>query len=157
MKTLVLGMGNPILSDDSVGIRIVNDLKSKINEIKLKNVTIEDSSAGGLRLLDKLTGFDTVIIIDAIQTTNGKVGQVYRLSPEDFNITRYATSPHDVNFITAINLGKQCNLKMPDEIIFFAIEVQDVTNFSEKCTPEVEACIPQVVKQVMNELEQYKD
>ncbi|MCX6012845.1 MAG: hydrogenase maturation protease [Chloroflexi bacterium] len=154
MKTLVLGMGNPILSDDSVGIRVVNDLKSKFNESEVKDIILEEASAGGLRLLDKLIGFDKAIIIDAIQTKNGKVGQVYRLSPEDFNITRYATSPHDVNFVTAIDLGKHLNLKMPGEIVFFAIEVLDVTNFSEKCTPEVEDCIPQAVNMVLEELKQ---
>lgn len=41
---------------------------------------------------------------------------------------------------------------MPEEIIIFAIEVQDVTTFSEKCTPEVEQVIPKVVEMVAREL-----
>jgi Ni,Fe-hydrogenase maturation factor len=42
---------------------------------------------------------------------------------------------------------------MPQEITIFAVEAKDVTSFSEKCTPEVEQAIPEVVKMVLEELD----
>ena len=149
MKTLVLGLGNPILSDDSVGFRVAQAIMGRFDE---KEATVMESDLAGLSLLDLLLGYDKVIIIDSIQTREGKVGQVYRLSPEDFAATRHAVSPHDVNLITALELGKRLGLEMPREIIILAIEVQDVTTFSESLTPEVERAIPRVVEMVAHEL-----
>jgi hydrogenase maturation protease len=112
-----------------------------------------ESDLAGFSLLDLLLGYDKVIIVDSIQTEGGKVGQIYRLSPQDFATTRHAASPHDVNLITALELGKRLNLEMPKKITIFAIEVEDVTTFSEKCTPKVERVIPQVVQMVAEEVE----
>ncbi len=149
MKTLILGMGNPILSDDGIGIHVARALEGRVNQ---PGVTVTETSMGGLNLLDLLANFDRVIIIDAIQTAGGKVGQVCRLKPEAFNATRHASTPHDVNFATALELGKKLGLALPSQIDIFAIEVADVTTFSEKCSPEVERAIPVVADMVMGEL-----
>lgn len=149
MKTLVLGLGNPILSDDSVGFRIAAELENRYDE---QEVTVMATDLAGLSLLDLILGYDKVIIIDSIQTREGKVGQVHRLDAEDFTTTRHAASPHDVNLATALELGKRLGLAMPQEVTIFAIEVQDVTTFSESCTPRVERAIPKVVHRVAKEL-----
>jgi len=117
-----------------------------------EKVTVMESDLAGLSLLDLLQGYHRVIIIDSIQTRDGKVGQVCRLSPEDFAPTRHAVSPHDVNLLTALELGKRLGLEMPQEIVIYAIEVEDVRTFSEKCTPQVERVIPKVVEMVAGEL-----
>jgi Ni,Fe-hydrogenase maturation factor len=41
---------------------------------------------------------------------------------------------------------------MPEKITVFAVEAKDITNFGEKCTPEVEKAIPEVVKMVLEDL-----
>ena len=99
MKTLILGLGNPILSDDGVGVRVAWVLEGRLNEAE---VTVMETSMAGLNLLDLLVNFDRAIIIDAIQTVGGKAGQIYRLEPEVFDATRHAATPHDVNFATAL-------------------------------------------------------
>ncbi len=149
MKTLVLGLGNPILSDDGVGIRVVQELESNLDH---EDVTVMEASIVGLDFLDLLAPYDRAIIIDAIQTREGKVGQVYRLEPEAFVATQHASSPHDVNFATALELGKRLGLPLPQQITIFAIEVQDVTTFSERCTPEVMAAIPKCARMIIQEL-----
>jgi len=152
LKNLVLGLGNPILSDDSVGFHVVQALKGRFDE---EQVTVMESDLAGLSLLDLLVGYDRVIIVDSIQTVAGKVGQVYRLGPDDFVTPRHAVSPHDVSLATALELGKRLGLEMPKEIVIFAIEVQDVINFGEKCTPEVEQAIPKAVEMVAEEVESH--
>jgi len=149
MKTLVLGMGNPILSDDGVGIKVAQEVGEKLNS---PQVTVAETSAAGLRLLDSIVGYDKVIIIDAIQTKKGRAGQIYRMKPEDFSFAKHLSSPHQINLVTALELGKMLNLVMPQEITIFAVEAKDITSFSEKCTPEVERAIPEVVKMVLEEL-----
>ncbi len=148
MKTLILGLGNPILSDDGVGLCVARALKSLV----APDITVMEDSLAGLDFLDVLAGYKRVIIVDAIQTKAGRVGQIYRLKPETFATTRHAANPHDVNLATALEHGKQLGLALPDQIIIFGIEVEDVTTFSEDCTPAVKAAIPDCVNMVMNEL-----
>jgi hydrogenase maturation protease len=149
MKTLVLGIGNPILSDDGAGIKVAHEVGGKLND---PQVTVAETSAAGLSLLDSIVGYDKVIIIDAIQTEKGRAGQIYRMGTEDFSFTKHFSSPHQINLATALELGKMLNLAMPREITIFAVEAKDITSFSEKCTPEVERAIPEVVKMVLQEL-----
>ena len=149
MKTLVLGLGNPILSDDAVGIRIAHEVGKNLND---PQVTVAETSAAGLNLLDSIVNYDEVIIIDAVQTEKGQAGQIYRMELEDFSLTKHFSSPHQINLITALELGKMLNLAMPRKITIFAVEAKDITTFSEKCTPEVEQAIPKLVNMVLQEL-----
>lgn len=150
MKTLVLGLGNPIVTDDGVGFAVAGELRKKLDR---EDVAVEESSLGGLSLLDIITGFDKVVLVDAIQTVGGEPGHVYRLEPDDFDATMHAASPHDVNFATALKFGQEMGLDMPREIVIFAIEVEDVTTFSEQLTAKVAAAVPRCVETVMEELD----
>ena len=150
MKTLVLGMGNPILSDDGAGIRVAQEVSEKLND---PQITVAETSEAGLNFLDSIVGYDKVIIIDAIQTEEGNTGQIYRMGPEDFSLTKHFSSPHQINLATALELGNMLNLAMPQKITIFTVEAKDVTSFSEKCTPAVEQAIPEVVKMVLEELD----
>jgi hydrogenase maturation protease len=149
MKTLVLGLGNPILSDDGLGIRVAREVTGQIHD---PQVAVSESSSAGLSLLDSIASYGRLIIIDAIQTKEGNVGQIYRLGLEDFSLTRYFSSPHPLNLATTLELGKMLGLAMPQEVTIFAVEAKDVSTFSEKCTPEIERVIPEVVGMVLDEL-----
>ena len=149
MKTLVLGLGNPILSDDSAGCRVAMALQDKL---RLPDVDIREDSIAGLDFLDTLAGYDRTIIIDAIQTAKGTPGQIYRFGPEILNSTRHAANIHDVNLATALELGKKLKMSLPRDITIFAIEAEDVTSFSEECTPGVMQAIPACVEMVIQEL-----
>ena len=151
MKTLVLGLGNSILSDDGVGIKVAQRLSEKLRD---PQVTVTESSLAGISVLDFVVGYDQVIIIDAIQTKEGNVGQIYRMGPEDFSFAKHLSSPHQINLVTALELGKMLNLAMPQKITIFAVEAKDITTFGEKCTPEVERAIPEVAEMVLEELDE---
>lgn len=145
-----MGLGNPILSDDSVGIRVAEALQSRFNQ---EDITVMETSLAGLNMLDLLADYDRAIIIDAIKTVRGRVGQIYRLEPEAFAATQHTANPHDVNFATALELGKRLALPLPQQITIFAIEVADTTTFSEECTPDVRQAIPVCVKMILEELQ----
>ena len=149
MKTLIIGLGNPIRCDDGVGNRVAQVLAKEINN---PDVTVTETNAGGLGLLDFMPGYERVVIIDAIQTPEGKAGQVYRLSQADLATPNYSCGTHTIDLAAALELGTKLGSRMPQEVIIFAVEVADVTTFSEECTPEVERAIPEVVGLVLAEL-----
>ncbi len=148
-KTLILGLGNPIMSDDGVGMAVARALEDKIDP---KTATVAEASVGGLNLLDLLAGYDRVIMIDAIKTEGGRAGQIYRIDPEALKTTRHTASPHDINLATALELGKKLGMKMPKKIDIFAIEAADTEHFSEACTPTVAAAIPVCVEMILREI-----
>jgi len=146
MKTLVLGIGNPILSDDSVGMRVAMELKSRPGKgyFDVKWASIE-----GLSTLDEITGYERLILIDSIKTGKGKPGDVYKLSLRDLNFASHLSSSHGVDFATAVELGKRVGYKIPEIIEIYAIEVEDNTTFAEDCTPKVKLKIPKIVDEII--------
>jgi len=149
LKTLILGLGNPLRCDDGVGNKVAQILGKEIDD---SEITVTETNAVGLGLLDLLKGYQRAIIIDAIQTREGKPGQVHRLSLQDLGTLHYPPTTHDVDLATAVELGTKLGLALPREITIFAIEVADITTFSEECTPQIERAIPKVVKLVLREL-----
>ena len=149
MKTLVMGLGNPILSDDGVGVHVARELKDKLDQ---QEVTVIETSMASLGLLDLLVGYDRAIIIDAIRNKEAEAGQIYRLEPRAFDDTYCASTPHDVNFAAALEMGYKLGLSLPQKIVIFAIQAEDVTTFSERCTPKVAQVIPTVADMVIREL-----
>jgi hydrogenase maturation protease len=148
-KTLILGLGNPILSDDGVGTAVARELESRL---ELQEATVIEASLGGINLLDLLVGYERVIIVDAIKTGVGRPGQIYRLDPSALASIRHTGSSHDINLVTALELGKKLKLAMPSQIDIFAIEVAETELFSEACTPAVAAAIPVCVEMILEEL-----
>ena len=150
LKTLILGLGNPILMDDGVGIEVVRALKPRMDD---PQVTLHESSLGGLNLLDILAGYDRAIIVDAIQTRGGTVGDVYHLRLDDFEPCLHVSCAHDVDLVTALELGRKIGLRLPRDITIVAVEVQEVTTFGEECTPLVQVAVGTAVDVVLQELE----
>jgi hydrogenase maturation protease len=150
LKTLVLGLGNPILTDDGVGIQIVRSLAGQLDR---PDVDVAEASLGGLRLLDKAVGYDRLVLVDAIQA-EGRAGQVYRLGPNDLRSSLHVASSHDLSLPAALELGRRLGLALPEDgaITIVAVEVEDVLTFGEVCTSQVQAAIPRAVQMVMHVL-----
>ena len=146
MKTLILGFGNPILTDDAVGIRIAEELEGQFPDI-----TVEATSEAGLSILDEVTGYDKLIIIDSIKTGKGKPGELYKLTLEDLKPRSDFSSSHGLDIATAFKLGEKLGYPMPGQVSIYAVEVKDNTTFGEGCTPEIEQSISLIVGQIIKE------
>jgi hydrogenase maturation protease len=153
-KTLVLGLGNPILTDDCVGIHIIRAAASRCSQVN--SVVFAEASVGGLRLLDLLTGYDRVILVDAIQTCDGQPGDVYRVGPGDLLQSLHSGSTHDLSLPGALALGRGMGMNLPsdEDITILAVEVEEVLTFGETCTPAVMAAMPGTVEAVLAELKE---
>jgi len=149
MKTLILGLGNSVRADDGVGLYVARALQEKINS---PDIIISESPGAGLDILELLTGYDRVILIDAIQTVGGQAGQVYCLGVQTFKTTRHALNPHSADIATSLEVGRRLGLPLPSIITIFAIEIADADSFSEECTSAVSRAIPVCVDMILKEL-----
>jgi len=146
MNTLILGIGNPILTDDGVGIKIARKIKEGNPELEV----IETSEAG-IALLDLIAGYDKLVIIDSVKTGQEKPGKVYKLRLEDLKPTVDSASSHGVDIATAFELGRGLGYRMPKYISLYAVEIKDNTTFGEDCTEEVEERILFIISQIIEE------
>jgi hydrogenase maturation protease len=147
-KILVMGLGNPILSDDAVGILAARTLKESFHH---PEVDIIEAELGGMNLLDPLQDYQAAIIMDSVITGEHPPGTIiFNYDLENLPGSPRLLSPHDADLASTIRLGKKLGMNMPTEVRILAMEVEDNITFAEKCTPKVKAAIPQMVHSVKN-------
>ncbi len=132
---LIAGIGNDILMDDGIGLKLVDYLKENLSAT---GVSYEKANLGGLEIVELIQGYKKVIFIDAIKTRGGIPGSVYQFTPEDFKETLHLSNVHDVNFLTALKLGEQMNMEITDDIHIIAIEIIEDEVFGNDFTPPVQ-------------------
>jgi len=147
MKTLVLGLGNWIVADDSVGLHVAARLAEILAD--RHDIQVPEDYWGGLRLMERLAGYDRAIVIDAI-VTDSPPGTIHHLTPDAIP-TQRSSSAHDLNLPTALEFGREAGMDLPpdENILLVGIEAQDILTFTEECTPAVAAAIPTAVEEVL--------
>lgn len=144
---LVLGIGSPYVTDDALGFRVLDEVR-KLNPA---GVDFEEASVSGLDLIEIMLDYERVIVVDAILTGTYPVGKVMVLGEDSLSATVHGVNPHEMNVGTTIALGKQLEPeRMPKEVIFVAVEVNDVWTVNDRMTPEVEAALPEAVQTVLD-------
>jgi len=144
-KTLILGIGNEILTDDGIGPRVVREISAvNLNS----NICFEALCCGGLEIIENLKGYERVIFIDAIRTPGGNLGNVYHFLPSDFHETLHLTNLHDTDFISAIELGKKLYPGFPADIHIIAIEIHEDSVFGEELSPPVRKQYNKIITRV---------
>lgn len=146
MRTLLVGMGNPILRDDAVGVRLAADFHKGAAEMPAAAGVdvLEECSVGGMNLIDLFRGYERVIVLDSIRTSGGVPGTWHRLTAADLVQTLHLTNIHDVNLATALELGRRVGIPLPDpeEVHIFAVEIEDDRTFSEEMTEALTEAYP---------------
>ncbi len=150
MKILILGIGNPILQNDSVGLRIADELETMIKD---PEVRVDTVYTGGLNLLDCIRGFDKVILIDAVNDTK-EIGTVSRYQLHELP-PGHSCNLHDCSLLEAVQLAKALgDTNIPQDIVIIGVSVPPAVEFGENLSPMVEQAIPKVLTSVLTELDQ---
>ncbi len=155
-KTLVIGLGNPILGDDGAGWHITKAAEALCQGGECKDaVKFEKAASGGLSLMEQMVGYEKVIIADSIITPEGQVGAIHSkpLSALPNLRTAHSNSSHDVSLQAALETGRKMRLELPEDVWVVAIEIEPSYTFSESLTPAVAAAIPEAAQLVQERLE----
>ncbi|MFH0800182.1 MAG: hydrogenase maturation protease [Pseudomonadota bacterium] len=151
-KTIILGLGNTILTDDGAGIYVVRDIESLLRS--KSRISIKEASVGGFNFVDLLSGYDRAVIIDAIHTKGGTPGDFYELDPAALKPSARLSSLHQIDFATACELAKRMGVPFPNEIAIFVMEVKDEFSFGESPTPKVAEAIPKMAESIVKTLDE---
>lgn len=144
-RTLLLGLGNDILTDDAVGLLVARQLQCEF--ANQPSIDVRETTEMGLALLDFITGYSAVMIVDSIQTGRAEPGFVHELDVASLKqLTR--RTPHFVGVGETLVLGRQLGLLMPETVRIFAVEVEDPFTLGTRMTPALEAAVPGIVARV---------
>jgi hydrogenase maturation protease len=153
MKTLVVGLGNPILGDDGVGWKVVEEVRSRLTPNL--PVDIECLSLGGLGLMEHLIGYQRAILVDAFSSEDqpGSI-LVLKLSDLPDYSAYHTTSAHDTSLQNAIELGRSMGAQLPEDVEIVGVATRRIHDFSEELSPPVAEAVPSAAKIVIDLLKQ---
>src|SRR5438552_9709859 len=146
---VVIGIGNPILSDDAVGLKVARHLRKRLPDGH--QVSVVELYCGGLQLMEAMEGYDRAVIVDAVES-RGTRGTVYSLGMDNFGAARNTCTTHDGSLVDALELGRMTGMRLPKVVFLWGIEGADLSTFSEHLTPAVAAAVPRVTAEIMAEL-----
>jgi len=151
MRTLVLGLGNPLLGDDGVGWRVADIIQTQIN---IPGVEVDFHAGGGLSVMERLVGYDRAIIVDAIDTRSNPQGTVSCSRLEDLPHHAYShlASTHETSLAKAIEVGRVLNAPLPRDIVVVTIESPQTLEFSERLSLMVASAMPQAIRLVLQQV-----
>ena len=151
-RILVIGIGNILMLDEGVGIRIAEELQR--NYVFPADVRVMDAGTMGLGMMHLFRGVELLLIADAVDGTGHPAGTVLRLSPEDLAPNQVLHSLHDIRFADVLNAARMIGV-MP-EADCIGVQVQDMSpaELTIGLSEAVEAAVPRAVAAVLYVLEE---
>jgi len=121
---IVIGLGNTIMSDEGIGVRVAQQLSSFSAEFP--QVSFVDAGTGGMSILHLISGIDKAIFVDCAKMGQ-QPGTIRKFTPQEIKTTKVLAhqSLHEADLIKIIDLAKQLD-QCPAEITIFGIEPQTV-------------------------------
>lgn len=145
MTTLILGLGNELLSDDAIGILAARAAHAAFED--RDDVRVMESAMSGLALLDLFLEYDRVIVIDGIRTDRNAPGTVTELSPSDLDAI-VAPSPHYAGLPEMLAVARRLDLHFPDDVRILAVETEDPWTIGGGVSDSVRRALPEVLARV---------
>jgi hydrogenase maturation protease len=137
-RVLVLGLGNDLLTDDAIGLEVVRHVRSCLRPVD--SIAVEESVEMGVALLDLMTGYQAVVLVDAVQTGRAAAGSVHELTAGDLSLVP-GVSPHFLGVGEVLALGRVLGYDMPACVDILAVEVSDPFTMSTRMTPALAAVV----------------
>jgi hydrogenase maturation protease len=149
-ETLVVGLGNPILGDDGVGWRVIDEL----DELEHEDASLQQACVGGVSLMELLVGYRHAVIVDAVIDPEATPGDVWRksLSEVETRVASHLDSTHDAPLPAAIDAGRAMGVDLPSDIEVVGIVIERGDVFGEELSDTIAAAVPVAAAEVVRAL-----
>ena len=148
ITTLVLGLGNTIMSDDGIGPKVIEQLQ-QVGGLP-EGVALLDGGTLGLDLLPHLEGIQRLIIVDAVELGQS-AGTCVRLAGDDVPMAlETKLSPHQMGMKDLLAVARLMG-QLPEEIVLIGVQPACLEMDTE-LTPAVAAALPTLLAMVLAEV-----
>jgi hydrogenase maturation protease len=145
-KTLVLGLGNTLMSDEGVGVHVVRALQTHSLPA---NVDCLDGGTGGFILLEPMQDADRIVMIDAAADGN-PIGTVTRTVPRFARDYPPTLTAHDIGIKDLLDLFYM--LDGGREVTLYAITIDPQQPISLELSPVIKEAADEAVDRILAEL-----
>ena len=155
MKTLVLGIGNTLLTDEGVGVHVLQALESELADFP--DVSLLDGGTLSFTLAGPIEEADALIVVDAANIKS-KPGEWTLLEGEEmdtFLMSNRKASVHEVG-LTDLRAIAILAGHWPEKRAMLAIQ-PDVIDWGEHPTPAVAAAIPPACAAIRELIREWHD
>jgi len=155
MKTAIMGFGNPVRSDDAVGIYVIEQLREKLS--KTEHISIFDMGTAAFEVLFGLKGHSKIILVDAVLNSNEPVGTLFKL-PAEVVMKAPQDDPlvflHGMKWDQALSYTKKIlQEEYPDDIQVYLVAIEN-TKLEVDMSDNVKEAGDKVVQYILEELSQ---
>ena len=153
-KTAIIGIGNRIRKDDSIGIDLIQKLMD--NKEKLPNqIELISGGCGGMILLHFLADFDIVYVIDAVEF-GGEPGELRFFEKDDLvsKKIRVNFSTHEDDFLKIVKISEKLN-EVPEKIYIFGIQPKNM-ELGSGLSPEISENIDNYLNRIIEKINSLK-
>jgi hydrogenase maturation protease len=146
VRTLVLGVGNPIRGDDGVGPVVAERLCAALGQ----GAQWLPFSGAGLDLLGWIDGVDRLIVVDAMQDERMAEGECCRIEvPVGLPVD---VASHRTSILDAITLAPRLGVRLPRDVRWYGIGVRLVDEYREGLTTKLLSNLGPIVEQILEDL-----
>jgi len=152
LKTAIMGFGNPVRSDDAIGVYVVQTLQNKITN---PSISIFDMGTSAFEVLFKLEGHQKIIIVDAVINSGTEPGEIFKLPASEIK-AQINDDPmvflHGLKWDQALSYAKKIMQdKFPEDIQVYLISISDL-RLEVQMSPEVQEAGDKVVNYILDEV-----
>lgn len=152
-KDLILGVGNLLLTDEGVGIHVVQKLLEYAD--LPPDVEIVDGGTAGLGLLYYLEGVNRLVIVDAVEL-HAAPGTIVRWNGEQVPVyMAMKVSPHEITLPDFLAAARLRDL-YPQEVIVWGIQPESL-EVGVDLSPTLAAKLDELVQNVLGEFSPSKE
>ncbi len=157
MKTVVVGIGSPVLTDGRAPLTVIRSLLESTGDAK--NTHFVTISAGGIDLLSELEGYSRAIIVAAFSGGGDRrvsVGEtVIEMSINGSDGTAALPGDHGIEVTDVLALGKQCGYPTPETVVVIGFYGANVHSLGEQVSDEVAEAVKKVTQRVEELIDQW--
>ena len=146
---LIICLGNPLMRDEGIGIRLASELMVHLTDNP--DVEVMDLGTGGLSVIHAIAGRKKIVFVDCA-VMGQPPGLIYRFTPGQVSSKkiRMRYSLHEADLLNTLELSRRLG-KCPDDVVIFGIEPGEIAP-GEGLTSELESNIQQYVQTILKEL-----
>ncbi|MGB0182939.1 MAG: hydrogenase maturation protease [Schleiferiaceae bacterium] len=154
MKTAILGFGNPVRSDDAIGVEVIKSLEGRFAD--RDDVTLFDMGTSAFEVLFKLNGHDRIIMVDAVINSGHEVGALFKVPAMEL-----AAEPkedpmvflHSMKWDQALSYARKIMRDdFPSDIDVYLIAIEN-TRLEVQLSEVVKAAGDKVVEKIIEDVE----
>lgn len=148
--TLIICLGNPLMRDEGIGIRLASELSSQLSGNP--KIEVLDLGTGGLTIIHAIEGRERVIFVDCAIMGEAP-GTIRRFTPDEVLSKKIKTrySLHEGDLLDTLRLSQSMG-ECPDDIVIFGIEPREVAP-GQALSEELLRNIPHYIETILKEIE----